>query len=185
MQPPEGDSSMSNKMSRRKFTKTITQSAILGAALWGTPGRLWAGANDRVRIAVVGIRGMGQSHIREYLKLPNVEVAALCDIDENLFPERVDKYFVQNGLPKPKLYTDIRKLLEDKDIDAVAIVTPNHWHALAAIWAIQAGKHVTVEKPCCHNIYEGQKLVEAAKKYNVIVQDGAEQHCPIKLQTRL
>ena len=118
---------------------------------------------------------MGQNHIRNYQSIPNVEVAALCDVDENLFAERVKTHFADKNKPKPKLYTDIRKLLEDKDVDAVAIVTPNHWHALAAIWSIQAGKHVTVEKPCCHNIFEGQKLVEASKKYNVIVQDGAEQ----------
>jgi predicted dehydrogenase len=143
-------------------------------ALWGTSSA-WAGANEKVRVAVVGIRGMGQNHIRSYQDLPNVEVTALCEVDENLFEERVQKHFVQKGKRKPKLYTDIRKLLEDKDIDAVSIVTPNHWHALAAIWSIQAGKHVSVEKPCCHNVYEGQKLVETSKKYNVIVQDGAEQ----------
>lgn len=133
------------------------------------------GANDRVNVAVIGIRGMGQNHINSYQKLENVRVAALCDVDENLFAERIKKHFTDTGLPNPKIYIDIRKLLEDKDIDAVSIVTPNHWHSLMAIWAAQAGKHVSVEKPCCHNIYEGQKLVEASKKYNVIVQDGAEQ----------
>ena len=153
--------------------KVSAQSAA-GAALWGT-STAWAGANERVRVAVIGIRGMGQSHMKSYQALPNVEVAALCDVDENLFAERVENHFVKKGLRKPKLYTDIRKLLEDKSIDAVSIVTPNHWHALAAIWSIQAGKHVSVEKPCCHNIFEGRKLVEAARKYNVIVQDGAEQ----------
>ncbi len=138
-------------------------------------GNRWKGANDRVNVAQIGIHGMGQSHIQEYHKLKNVEVAALCDIDENLFAERIKNHFTDKDFKEPKIYTDLRKLYEDKDIDAVSITTPNHWHTLAAIWAIQAGKHVSVEKPCCHNIYEGQKLVEAAKKYNVIVQDGAEQ----------
>ncbi len=133
------------------------------------------GANDSVRVAVVGIRGMGQTHIQNYLKLRGVEVAALCDVDENLFPERLAKHFSDKHVARPKTYTDIRRLLEDKDIDAVSIVTPNHWHTLAAIWAMQAGKHVSVEKPSCHNFYEGQKLVEASSKYDVIVQDGAEQ----------
>jgi len=142
--------------------------------LWGTR-RSWAGANERVRVAVLGIHGMGESHIQEYQKLENVEVAALCDPDSNLFAEIIDKHFTKRGLRSPKTYTDLRRLYEDKDIDAVSIVTPNHWHALAAIWAIQAGKHVSVEKPCCHNVYEGRKLVEAARKYRVIVQDGAEQ----------
>jgi predicted dehydrogenase len=142
--------------------------------LWGT-SRAWAGANDRVRVAVVGIHGMGQSHIEAYSKLPNVEVAALCDVDGNQFGPVIKKHFADKGLKTPKTYTDLRKLYEDKEIDAVSVVTPNHWHTLASIWAIQAGKHVSVEKPCCHNIFEGSKLVEAAKKYKVLVQDGAEQ----------
>jgi len=164
-------------LTRRNFIKQsagVTLGAVTGLSLWGTK-QSWAGANDRVRVAVIGIRGMGQNHIKEFSSLENVEVAAICDVDENLFEERIKKHFLDKGKPKPKIYTDLRKLYEDQDIDAVTIVTPNHWHALAAIWAIQAGKHVTVEKPCCHNFFEGQKLVEAAEKYNVIVQDGAEQ----------
>ncbi len=133
------------------------------------------GANDRVNVAVVGIRGQGQNHIQGYSALENVRVAALCDVDSNLFNEIIKNRFTKKGLPNPKIYTDMRKLYEDKDIDAVSVVTPNHWHALASIWALQAGKHVSVEKPCCHNFYEGRKLVEAAEKYNLIVQDGAEQ----------
>lgn len=164
-------------ITRRTFMKN-SANATLGAAgamsLWGTKNS-WAGANDRVNVAVIGIRGQGQDHIRQYLKLPNVHVAALCDVDENLFAERIKKYFTDSNLAKPKLYTDIRKLLENKDIDAVSVVTPNHWHTLASIWAMQAGKHVSVEKPCSHNFFEGQKLVEASRKYNVLIQDGAEQ----------
>ncbi|NQU51784.1 MAG: Gfo/Idh/MocA family oxidoreductase [Bacteroidetes bacterium] len=163
-------------MERRNFIKSTSKA---GLAIAATPtiltGNGWKGANDRVNVAVIGIRGMGQSHIQEYQKLNNVRVAALCDVDENLFAERLAKHFTKKNLKEPKIYTDLRKLYEDKDIDAVSITTPNHWHTLAAIWAIQAGKHVSVEKPCCHNIYEGQKLVEAAEKYDVIVQDGAEQ----------
>jgi len=163
-------------MKRRNFIK---KSATGGLAISAAPtilaGNRWKGANDRVNVAVIGIHGMGQSHIREYQKLKNVEVTALCDVDENLFAERVKNHFTDKNLKEPKIYTDLRKLYEDPDVDAVSIATPNHWHALAAIWAIQAGKHVSVEKPCCHNIFEGQKLVEAARKYDVIVQDGAEQ----------
>ncbi len=133
------------------------------------------GANERVNVAVVGIRGQGQSHIQNYSALANVRVSALCDVDNNLFNEIVKKRFTDKGLPNPKIYSDMRKLYEDKEVDAVSIVTPNHWHALASIWALQAGKHVSVEKPCCHTIYEGLKLVEAAEKYKLIVQDGAEQ----------
>ncbi len=161
-------------MKRRSFVKKTAMATAAAPLLWGT-SRSWAGANDRVNVAVIGIHGMGQSHIQAYQKLDNVNVLALCDIDENLFPERVQKHFTDKGLPKPKQYYDIRKLLEDKDIDAVSIVTPNHWHTLAAIWAVQAGKHVSVEKPSCHNFWEGQQLVKAAKKYGKLIQDGAEQ----------
>ena len=159
-------------MNRRHLLKTA--GAASSAVLIGTH-RAWAGANDRVRLAVVGIHGMGQNHIKEYLALPNVQVAALCDVDENLFPEVIAKHFTKKNLPAPKTYTDIRKMVEDKEIDGFSVVTPNHWHTLAALYGIQAGKHVSVEKPCCHNFFEGQKLVEASKKYKVLVQDGAEQ----------
>ena len=163
-------------MKRRKFIKTTAASSVaITTAPTILAGNRWRGANDRVNVAVIGIRGMGQSHIQSYQKLNNVEVTALCDVDSNLFPERIKKHFTDKGLKEPKTYMDMRKMYENKDIDAVSIVTPNHWHTLAAIWAIQAGKHVSVEKPCCHNMYEGQKLVEAAEKYDVIVQDGAEQ----------
>jgi hypothetical protein len=141
---------------RRELIRTGALGA--GALLLGNQ-RAWAGANDRVRVAVVGIHGMGQSHIRAYSELPNVEVAALCDVDESLFPEVIEKLFVKVGRRPPKTYTDLRKLYDDREIDAVSVVTPNHWHALAAIWAIQAGKHVSVEKPCCHNVFEGRKKI--------------------------
>ncbi len=164
-------------MDRRQF---LSSAASAGAGLGvgpllgvGTAG--WRGANDRVRVGIVGIRGMGQTHIQEFSQLPNVEVAALCDVDENLFPEIIKKRFVDAGKNKPKTYFDLRALYDDKEIDAVSVVTPNHWHALAGIWAMMAGKHVTVEKPVCHNFFEGQKLVEAAAKHKVIVQHGMEQ----------
>jgi len=105
--------------------------------------------------------------------LPNVEVAAICDVDENLFPARL-LWFEQNDKPAPKTYVDIRKLLEDKSIDAISVATPNHWHALAGVWACQAGKHAHIEKPFTHNVFEGQKLIEAARKYKRIVHHGTE-----------
>lgn len=165
------------KLNRRSFAKNATLATIglaNGPVIFGKNSN-WKGANDRLNVAVIGIHGMGQSHIRSYNALENVRVAALCDVDENLFEERVKKHFTDHDIAKPKIYTDLRKLYEDKDIDAVSITTPNHWHTLAAIWAIQAGKHVSVEKPCCHTFHEGQLLLEAANKYKVIVQDGAEQ----------
>jgi len=157
---------------RREFLK---QGAVAGTSFMIGTDRTWAGANNRVRVAVVGIHGMGQTHIKEYGELADVEVAALCDVDESLFEEVIAKHFTSTGRRRPKTYTDIRKLLEDKEIDSISVVTPNHWHSLAAIWGIQAGKHVSVEKPCCHNFFEGRQLVEAARKHRVLVQDGAEQ----------
>lgn len=161
--------------SRRKFIKKTASMAIaapITANLWGL-NNSWIGANDRVRVAVVGIRSQGFGHIRSYANLENVEVAALCDVDGNLFAERV-KWLEDNGHPKPKLYKDIRKLLDDKDIDAISVATPNHWHALAGIWAAQAGKHATLEKPGTHNVFEGRQLIKAADKYNVLIQHHAE-----------
>jgi predicted dehydrogenase len=118
---------------------------------------------------VIGIRGQRQNHIAGYSNSKNARVIALCDVDNNLFEERVKKHFTDKGLPNPLIYRDLRKLYENKDIDAVSIVTPNHWHVLTSIWALQAGKHVSMEKPCCYNFFEGQKLVEAAEKYKLTV----------------
>ena len=108
---------------------------------------------------------------RGFVKIPNVCVKTLVDVDENLYAERVKEISeIQKFTPSTEY--DLRRTLDDKDIDAVAIATPDHWHALAAIWACQAGKHVYVEKPCSHNIWEGRKMVEAARRYNRIVQAG-------------
>jgi len=134
-------------MERRKFIEMSSKGTIaVGAMPVIFPNSNWKGANDRVNVAVIGIRGMGQSHIQGYQELKNVEVAALCDVDENLFAGRVKKYFTDKGLREPKLYNDMRRLFEDKSIDAVSVVTPNHWHALAGIWAIQAGNQANREQ---------------------------------------
>jgi predicted dehydrogenase len=163
-------------MKRRKFIRNTAMGSLAAGTLPAIlNGSSWKGANDRVNIAQIGIHGFGRHHIDQYQALKGVRVAALCDVDSNLFPGVTEKQFAERGLKTPRTYQDMRRLFEDPDIDAVSITTPNHWHALAAIWAIQAGKHVSVEKPCCHTFYEGQKLVETAEKYNVIVQDGSEQ----------
>jgi len=162
-------------LSRRNFIQKSGKIALMAPVannIWGIENS-WLGANDRVRIGVVGIRGMGFGHIRGYSGMDNVEVAALCDIDENLFPERV-KWLDDNGKPKPKLYTDIRALLDNKDIDAIVVATTNHWHALAGYWAVQAGKHANLEKPCTHNVFEGRQLIKASQKYNRFIQHDAE-----------
>lgn len=132
------------------------------------------GANERVNVAVIGIRGQGKAHISNYCSLKdskNVRIKTLCDTDEQFFEER-SKFILQETGEKPLKEWDMRKVFDDKDIDAVSLATPNHWHALGTVWACRAGKHVYVEKPACHNIFEGRKMIEAARKYNVRVQVG-------------
>jgi len=132
------------------------------------------GANERINLAVIGIRNQGTVHIKSFCGLKdshNVVIKTLCDPDELLFEPAAKIVTQQTGI-KPTTEWDLRTVYDDKDIHAVSIVTPNHWHALATIWACQAGKHVYVEKPASHNIWEGQKMVEAARKYNLRVQVG-------------
>ena len=164
----------SSSASRREFLKLTgagVASTALSAAASSYAGIL--GANDRVRVAVCGLRGRGNDHLHGFSHVPGTEVAALCDVDESVLNKRVGDA-EKLGLPKPKSYVDVRKLLEDKDIDAISIATPNHWHSLMAIWACQAGKDVYVEKPCSHNWFEGRQLVRAVKKYNRICQHGSQ-----------
>ena len=132
-----------------------------------------AEANGRIQIAVIGVNGRGQDHIKGFQGLEDAEVAMLCDVDSNLLAERAAGFEKTYGR-KVATESDLRKVFDNKSIDAVSIAMPNHWHALAAIWACQAGKDVYVEKPGTHNIYEGRKLVEAAHKYNRIVQHGVQ-----------
>jgi predicted dehydrogenase len=132
------------------------------------------GANDRINVAVVGIRGQGGSHINDYCSMKdshNVMLKTLCDVDEQFFAERSKTVVSRTGV-KPLNEWDMRKVFDDRDIHAVSFAVPNHWHGLATIWACQAGKHVYVEKPACYNIFEGRKMVEAARKYKLRVQTG-------------
>lgn len=130
-----------------------------------------ASANDTVRVACVGVRGQGRSHIHAYGKMPNVEIAAICDVDESILEQRLQDA-EKLTRKRPAGFTDLRKVLEDKSIDAISIATPNHSHALQAIWGCQAGKDVYVEKPCAYNIFEARQLQAAARKYNRMVQHG-------------
>ena len=132
------------------------------------------GANDRINVAIIGIRGRGVSHINAWCDLKtshNVRLKTLCDTDEQFFEPRSKTVFEKTGI-KPLTEWDMRKVLDDKEIDAVSFATPNHWHALGTIWACQAGKHVYVEKPASHNIWEGRKMIEASRKYNKRIQVG-------------
>jgi predicted dehydrogenase len=130
-------------------------------------------ANDKVRIAVLGVNGRGKDHIEGIMKQPDAEVVMLCDPDMKIAEERAGQFNGRYG-KRVRIEQDLRKVFDDKEVDAVTIATPNHWHSLAAIWACQAGKDVYVEKPGSHNVWEGRKMVEAAKKYNRIVQHGVQ-----------
>ena len=124
-------------------------------------------------LASIGVRGQGNSLKRGFARLPNVEIKTICDIDANIANERIhDAKLADVATFKPGYVQDLRRVFEDKDIDGVVIAMPNHWHALATIWALQAGKHVYVEKPASHTVWEGRKMVEAAREYNKVVQVG-------------
>jgi predicted dehydrogenase len=132
------------------------------------------GANERITVAVIGIRGQGGGHINTWCRMKdtqNVRLKTICDVDEEYFAEKSQVVLKSTG-ESPRAEWDMRKVFEDRDIDAVSFATPNHWHALGTVWACQAGKHVYVEKPASHNVWEGRKMIEAARKYNVRVQVG-------------
>jgi len=165
---------MPKSISRRKFLATGAAGIAGGALLSSIPASSYArilGANDTINMAVIGIRGRGGSHIENFSVMKNVKLKYLVDVDANLFERRLKQVEEKAGY-RPGTEMDMRKVFEDKDIDAVSIATTNHWHALSTVWAAQAGKHVYVEKPASHNMFEGQKMVEAARKYNVLVQVG-------------
>jgi predicted dehydrogenase len=162
-------------INRRKFLKQST--AVSTGVLVSLPIMKNSFAknspNDTINVAVIGIRSRGKDHYNALAKIPNVKIAVLCDIDQNLFPEAVADVDKLTGY-KPETETEYRKVIDNKDIDAVSIATPNHWHALQTIWACQAGKDVYVEKPVSHTVVEGRKMVEAARKYNRVVQTGTQ-----------
>jgi predicted dehydrogenase len=158
-------------MERRIFMKSTAAAALASSAAKAADSVL--GANDTVRVAVLGVHGRGQDHIRGLQPLENVEVTTLVDPDLEVANQRASEFEKKYG-KRPKVVQDMRRVFDDKDIDAVTVATPNHWHTLAAIWACQAGKDVYVEKPSTHCFNEGLSLVAAAKKYNRIVQHGVQ-----------
>ncbi|MEZ5103538.1 MAG: Gfo/Idh/MocA family oxidoreductase [Draconibacterium sp.] len=163
---------------RRDFIKkTLVGTAGIAIGGVGFSAKSYAsilGSNERINVAVVGYRGQGGAHIKNWCALKdnrNVFLKTLCDVDEQFYNEKAKQ--VQDAIgTKPLKEWDMRKVFDDKDIHAVSFAIPNHWHALAAIWAAQAGKHVYVEKPACHNVFEGRKMIEAARKYNIRMQVG-------------
>ncbi|HEV3167904.1 MAG TPA: Gfo/Idh/MocA family oxidoreductase [Isosphaeraceae bacterium] len=130
-------------------------------------------ANDAIRLAVIGVRGRGMEHIGGFTNLNDVRITTICDVDKNEIGKAQTRLTAKYG-SEAKYYQDLRRVFDDKDIDAVSIATPNHWHALAAIWALQAGKDVYVEKPVSHNVSEGRRIVEATRKTGKICQTGTQ-----------
>ena len=160
-------------MKRREFVK---KSAI-GLMAMAIPASSYArilGANERVNVAVAGLAGRGQGHVIAISSLKNAAVTALCDVDNRVF-DKIQKGLVEKNIPKAATYKDIRKVLENKDIDAISVATPDHWHTPMGIMAMQAGKHVYLEKPCSHNPQEGEWLVEVQRKTGKVLQIGNQQ----------
>lgn len=159
-----------SRITRRDFIKG---SMAVGASIALAPHSRVLGANGDIRIGVIGVGGQGGGHMGYFHKLSGVRLVAICDADQSQIDKRAEDFEKKNNA-KLKTYVDVRKMLDDKEIDAVTTATPNHWHSLISIWACQAGKDMYCEKPVSHNIWEGRKLVEAARKYNRIVQTGTQ-----------
>lgn len=157
------------QISRRNALKLT---AGFGAALAWPCSRV-LGANGDIRVGVVGVNGRGKSHLEGFAKLEGVRVAAICDVDQNVLDRQVVAYTEKQGFAV-KGFVDMREMLESGEVDVLATATPNHWHALAGIWAIQAGKDAYLEKPISHNVWEGRQLVKAARKYGRICQGGTQ-----------
>jgi predicted dehydrogenase len=138
--------------------------------------------NERIRIAVMGVRGRGKDLLRGFARCPDTEIATIIDVDERVVPDAL-KELATVQKTEPKVEKDLRRVLEDPSITALAIAAPDHWHALATVWGCQAGKHVYCEKPASHNLVEGRRMVEAARKHNRVVQIGTQRRSGVHYQS--
>ncbi|MCC6511719.1 MAG: Gfo/Idh/MocA family oxidoreductase [Pirellulaceae bacterium] len=167
---PADDKSQSASIDRRGL---LTGAAATGLALALAKTEAKASANERIHVCVIGVRGRGSGVGKNFAALPNAQVTHICDVNEALlhdYGQQINE--VQKSTPKP--VQDLRRVLDDKSVDAIVVTTPDHWHALATIWGCQAGKHVYVEKPISNNVFEGRQMVAAARKYNRVVQVGTQ-----------
>jgi predicted dehydrogenase len=163
---------------RRQFLRdsaawTASLSALGAASTIAAQPAETSSPNEVVRLAILGVRGRGMEHVQGFTQCKDARITTICDVDSRVIGRAMSACEAAYG-KAPKYVQDLRRVFDDPDIDAVAIATPNHWHALATIWACQAGKDVYVEKPVSHNVWEGRKMVEAARKYNRIVQTGTQ-----------
>src|SRR5262245_31470441 len=166
-------------LSRRRFLEDSMLAAAAAAAAQAAGPFAAAqdapvkSANDELRHAVIGCRIRGRVHAKEFGSKPGVQVAYVCDPDRDLAEELAEAVEKQTG-KRPKAVQDLRVVFDDKSVDTVSIAAPNHWHSLAGIWAMQAGKDVYVEKPVSHNVSEGRRMVQASRKTNRICQGGTQ-----------
>ena len=170
--------SSSSEMDRRGFLKTTTAAGL--GAMAASPGvapflRFGGSPSEKVVVAVLGVNGRGVVHAQNFAKLPNSEVAYICDVDANVVAKGVNAVTKAPGVKTPRVVSDFRRILDDPSVDALAMATPDHWHAPMTLLAMQAGKHVFLEKPCGHNPREDELLMEAARKYDKLkVQLGTQ-----------
>lgn len=167
-------------LTRRQFLQNSSLIAAAAAALGPSAVAKEAvrsvrkvGPNDRLRVACIGFNGQGKAHLAKFASLPDTLVTHICDVDSRLAADGI-KRVAERQQREPVFVQDLRRIMDDKNIDIVSIATPNHWHALAAIWAIQSGKDVYVEKPVSHNVWEGRRIVDFARRYGRIVQTGTQ-----------
>ena len=164
-----------DELNRRGFLRRTAKTVVslsAGASVLAKARRADA-ANDKIVVGLIGCGGRGRGHGRAFAQYPDTELTYCCDPDlERIgnFPSQIEH--IQKK--RPEAVQDMRRIFDDKDVDAVVVATCDHWHALATVWACQAGKDVYVEKPASNNVWEGRKMVEAARKYERIVQTGTQ-----------
>jgi predicted dehydrogenase len=162
-----------SSINRREFMNRSAKTLAAGAAM-ASVARAGASANEQLNVAVIGVRGRGKGLISDFLGNKAIHVAAVCDVDDAVIPSALEAAKKAGQEKTPKVVKDLRQLLDDKDVDALVIAAPDHWHAPATIWGCQAGKDVYCEKPVSHNLVEGRLMVDAARKYNRVVQVGTQ-----------
>ena len=161
---------MLDPTNRRTFLKLTSAGVATATALGGAPALAAKGANEKLVVALIGCGGRGMGDAGQFQKLPNVEVAYVCDVDQARLALAAKNF----NVPAGQAVNDLRRVLDQKSVDAVIVATPDHWHSLASILACDAGKHVYVEKPISHNIREGRLLVEASARNKTLVQHGTQ-----------
>lgn len=162
------------KLTRRESLATGAAAAAVGFwTLDAQAKKESTSPNESIVLGVMGLRNRGKDLVGHFSRLPDVKIAYLCDVDESMFGP-CQQLLSSQKAPAPKTVTDFRRILEDKSVDGLVIATPDHWHAMATVHACMAGKHVYTEKPVSHNLVEGRRMVQAARKHNRVVQVGTQ-----------